>query len=189
MQAVGNNYAEESCLKNRDVTAPNANDRFQNEIFEKSGVNSNLHNTESLNNSERSPRGSVEDLEAGNLQSASDQPSEEASIRENEKDDFPEGGREAWLVVVGSFCGSFSVFGILNCSSIMLEYFATNQLKDYNTGQIGWLFGVSLFLTFFCGAPIGPIFDAYGPRVLIFSGSVLLVLSMMLLGLCTRTLR
>jgi MFS family permease len=43
-----------------------------------------------------------------------------------------------------------------------------------------------VFLTFFCGAPIGPIFDAYGPRVLMLCGSVLLVASMFLLGLCTQ---
>jgi MFS family permease len=41
-------------------------------------------------------------------------------------------------------------------------------------------------LTFFCGAPVGPIFDSYGPRALVFFGSVLLVASMFLLGLCTR---
>ncbi|KAA8571113.1 hypothetical protein EYC84_000462 [Monilinia fructicola] len=129
MQAVGNNYAEETCLKNRDVTvncSPNA----------------------------------------------TDSPSDEASNKEDENDDFPEGGLKGWSVVVGSFCGSFSVFGILNSSGILLEYFSTHQLKDYDTSQIGWIFGLSLFLTFFCGAPIGPIFDAYGPRLLIFSGSI-----------------
>jgi hypothetical protein len=105
---------------------------------------------------------------------------------DEEKDDFPEGGIKAWSVVIGSFCGSFSVFGLINSTAILLEYFSTHQLKDYTPSQIGWIFGLSLFLTFFCGAPIGPIFDAYGPRVLIFCGSVLLVASMFLLGLCTR---
>jgi hypothetical protein len=105
---------------------------------------------------------------------------------DEEKDDFPEGGLRGWLVVAGAFCGSFSVFGIINSTAILLEYFSTHQLKDKDPSQIGWIFGLALFLTFFCGAPIGPIFDAYGPRALIFCGSILLVASMFLLGLCTR---
>lgn len=104
----------------------------------------------------------------------------------DDKDDFPEGGLKGWTVVLGSFCGSFSVFGIINSTAILLEYFSAHQLKEYSPSQIGWIFGLSLFLTFFCGAPIGPIFDAYGPRALIFAGSILLVASMFLLGLCTR---
>lgn len=106
----------------------------------------------------------------------------------DDKDDFPEGGLKAWLVVCGSFCGSFAVFGIINSTAILLEYFSSHQLKDYNPSQIGWIFGLSLFLTFFCGAPIGPIFDAYGPQALMLAGSVLLIASMFLLGLCTRKL-
>ncbi|TVY21299.1 putative transporter MCH4 [Lachnellula arida] len=104
----------------------------------------------------------------------------------DDKDDFPEGGLKGWSVVVGSFCGSFSVFGIINSTAVLLQYFQEHQLKNYSPSQIGWIFGVSLFLTFFCGAPIGPIFDAYGPRALIFCGSILLVASMFLLGLCTQ---
>src|ERR1700710_2664262 len=81
--------------------------------------------------------------------------SDNSTLTNNEdKDDFPEGGLKAWSVVVGSFCGSFSVFGIINSTAILLEYFSANQLKDYNPSQIGWIFGLSLFLTFFCGAPI-----------------------------------
>ena len=105
---------------------------------------------------------------------------------DDEKDDFPEGGLRAWSVVAGAFCGSFAIFGLINSTGVLLDYFSNHQLKDYNSSQIGWIFGLALFLTFFCGAPVGPIFDAYGPRALIFAGSVLLVLSMFLLGLCTR---
>jgi MFS family permease len=114
------------------------------------------------------------------------EPDESTLTGQDDKDDFPEGGLKGWSVVVGSFCGSFSVFGIINSTAVLLEYFQQHQLKDYSPSQIGWIFGLSLFLTFFCGAPIGPIFDAYGPRVLIFCGSILLIASMFLLGLCTR---
>ncbi|KAL3428493.1 transporter MCH4-like protein 10 [Phlyctema vagabunda] len=107
-------------------------------------------------------------------------------VERDEKDDFPEGGLKAWSVVLGSFCGSFSVFGIINSTAIFQEYFTANQLSAYTPSQIGWIFGTALFLTFFCGAPIGPIFDAYGPRALIFGGSILLIASIMLLGLCAE---
>ena len=42
-----------------------------------------------------------------------------------------------------------------------------------------------VFLSFFCGIQIGPIFDAHGPRLLVLAGSICLCLSMFLLGLCT----
>ena len=104
----------------------------------------------------------------------------------DEKGNFPEGGLKGWSVVVGSFCGALAVFGIINTQAVLLEYFSAHQLKEYTPSQIGWIFGFYLFLTFFCGAPIGPIFDSYGPRALIFAGSISIVASMFLLGLCTR---
>lgn len=107
-------------------------------------------------------------------------------VSDEDKDSFPEGGLKGWSVVAGAFCGSFSIFGIINSTAVLLDYFSTHQLKDYNSSQIGWIFGLALFLTFFCGAPIGPIFDSYGPRALIFAGSILLIASMFLLGLCTQ---
>lgn len=63
---------------------------------------------------------------------------------------------------------------------------AEHQLKDYSESTIGWIFGVYVFLAFFCGLQIGPIFDAHGPRLLVLAGSICLCLSMFLLGLCTK---
>jgi hypothetical protein len=33
-------------------------------------------------------------------------------------DDFPDGGFEAWLVVLGGFCAVFSSFGWINCEHL-----------------------------------------------------------------------
>ncbi|KAF7925626.1 uncharacterized protein EAE98_006851 [Botrytis deweyae] len=182
------NDAEDSCLKNPGVFTPSVNDCSQNKNFEKSGVNSISPKSEGLDtnndNNAENPITFNENLEKGVVQNGSEQPCDGTSISDDEKDNFPDGGLKAWSVVVGSFCGSFAVFGILNCSGILLDYFSTHQLQGYATGDVGWIFGVSLFLTFLGGTPVGPIFDAYGPRVLIFCGSILLILSMMLLGLC-----
>ncbi|KAI9846957.1 MAG: hypothetical protein M1837_003313 [Sclerophora amabilis] len=117
---------------------------------------------------------------------AEEAPSDDASDRSNEDDDFPEGGLRAWLVVFGSFCAMFMVFGIVNSTAAFQDYFSSNQLRDYSPGQIGWIFSLNLFLVFFCGIHIGPIFDAHSPRVLVAVGSLALVLSMMFLGFCTE---
>jgi hypothetical protein len=111
---------------------------------------------------------------------------ESTTCEPDDKDDFPEGGLKAWSVVLGSFCGTFSVFGIINSTGVLLEYLSAHQLQGYSSSQIGWIFGINLFFCFFLGAPVGPIFDAYGPKALVFAGSVLSIVSMFLLGLCTR---
>jgi hypothetical protein len=67
----------------------------------------------------------------------------DASSLTEEKDDFPEGGLRGYCVIAGAFCGLFSVFGIINSTGILLEYFSTHQLKDYTSSQIGWIFGLS----------------------------------------------
>ncbi|CZS88694.1 related to monocarboxylate transporter 2 [Rhynchosporium graminicola] len=185
MQSEGYIEAEASCLKKYQ---PSQNDRLP--------ANAPLYDAE---------KAKVEDAGASRtdepvIEAASDPAIDGKGIFENdvspdsgnssdtdeEKDDFPEGGLRAWFVVLGSFCGSFSVFGIINSTAVLLEYFSHNQLQANDESQIGWIFGLATFLTFFCGAPIGPIFDSYGPRALIFCGSVLLLASMFLLGLCTQ---
>lgn len=99
---------------------------------------------------------------------------------------YPEGGLEAWLVVLGSFSGLFGAMGLINTIGTFQTYISTHQLRDYSSGSIGWIFGIYACLTFFCGLQIGPVFDAKGPRLLVLAGSVLIVVSMIILGFCTR---
>ena len=99
---------------------------------------------------------------------------------------YPEGGLRAWLVVFGSFCGMFAGFGYMNTIGIYQAYLSTHQLSEYSESSIGWIFSVYVFLAFGCGIQIGPIFDAHGPRLLILAGSVLIVLSVFLMSVCTQ---
>jgi MFS family permease len=64
-----------------------------------------------------------------------------------------------------------------------------NQLSPYSKSSVGWIFSTYIFLTFFASVQIGPIFDAKGPRILVLSGSVLMISSVMLLGSCKSTTR
>lgn len=93
--------------------------------------------------------------------------------------DYPEGGLRAWLVVLGSFSGMTASFGILNSAGTFQAYLSTNQLARESPSAIGWIFSLYAFLTFFCGVQIGPVFDAYGPRWLVFAGTVCLFGGMM----------
>lgn len=97
---------------------------------------------------------------------------------------FPEGGLEAWLVVLGSFCAMISVYGIINSAAVFESYFTTHQLAGYDSSTIGWIFSTYLFIVFFAGIQVGPMFDRHGPRLLVIAGSLLVVASQLLLGLC-----
>ena len=110
------------------------------------------------------------------------------SSTETAKDEivYPEGGLQAWLVVLGSFCGMFAGFGYMNTIGIYQAYISTHQLAEYDEATIGWIFSVYVFLSFGCGISIGPFFDAHGPRLLILGGSVLLLLSVFLMSICTQ---
>ena len=98
---------------------------------------------------------------------------------------YPEGGLQAYLCVLGSFCGLMAALGMMNTIGTYQSYLSTHQLRDSSEGQVGWIFGIYAFLSFFCGLQWGPIFDAIGPRWLVLAGSILLLLSHLLLGVCT----
>ena len=50
--------------------------------------------------------------------SVTEQPDEEAAAPAGYKSDAPDGGVQAWLVVLGAWCTSFCSFGWLNSESI-----------------------------------------------------------------------
>lgn len=74
----------------------------------------------------------------------------------------------------------------MNTISTYNTYLSTHQLSNYSESSIGWIFSVYIFLTFFCGIQIGPFFDAQGPRLLVLLGSILMMASIMLMGICSR---
>ncbi|PWW80659.1 MFS general substrate transporter [Tuber magnatum] len=93
---------------------------------------------------------------------------------------YPEGGRKAWSVVLGSFCGMVASFGIMNTIGTFQAHLSEHQLREYEAGYIGWIFGMYAFISFFGGILIGPIFDCYGPKWLLVIGTVSTVASLML---------
>ena len=69
-----------------------------------------------------------------------------------------------------------SIYGLINTSGVFQSYFKSHHLQDYNYSQIGWIFCLYLFLVFLVGVQIGPVFDGFGPRVLVGARCTLIVL-------------
>ncbi|KAJ5322337.1 hypothetical protein N7452_010626 [Penicillium brevicompactum] len=102
--------------------------------------------------------------------------SETLETRKN--DNYPEGGLQAWSVVVGAWCAMIPSMGLLNSLGILHAWTSTHQLKEYSESSIGWIFGAYGFFLYLAGAQAGPIFDAFGPRYVILPGSIGIVISM-----------
>lgn len=106
------------------------------------------------------------------------------TLREDENF-YPEGGLQAWLVVFGSLCSLLACLGIMNTLGSFQSYISRNQLADYTQGQIGWIFSVYSFLSLGLGVIVGPIFDKFGPSILMITGSVAIMAGLMIFSVCT----
>lgn len=99
---------------------------------------------------------------------------------------YPEGGRDAWLVVFGAFCGMIGGFSLMNSVGVIQDYVQQNQLRDYSPSTVGWIFSIYLFFIYFGGLQIGPVFDKYGPRWCMVAGSIIMVVMFFTLAEATQ---
>ncbi|CAK7227528.1 hypothetical protein SBRCBS47491_006600 [Sporothrix bragantina] len=94
--------------------------------------------------------------------------------------------RRALATLLGSFCVMFSSFGWINCIGVFQQYYETHQLQGYSDSTVSWIISAELFLMFM-GAPIvGKLFDNFGPRYLLITGTFLHVLGLMMASLSSE---
>lgn len=98
---------------------------------------------------------------------------------------YPEGGLRAWLVVFGAWSGLAASLGVYNSTGVIEAYLSRELLRDESPSTIGWIFGVYAFMTWFCGAQVGPTFDAKGPRELLIAGSLCTLIGIFALSFST----
>lgn len=101
---------------------------------------------------------------------------------------YPEGGRDAWLVVFGAWCGLTASLGIYNTSGVFEVVISQVILPQYSASTLGWLFSTYAFVNWIFGVQVGPTFDAIGPRALITAGTVCTLIGIFTLSLCTGRL-
>ncbi|KAK6500196.1 hypothetical protein TWF481_010545 [Arthrobotrys musiformis] len=99
---------------------------------------------------------------------------------------FPDGGRRAWLCVLGTWLCLFSAFGLMNAIGVFQAYYKAYLLPEYTDSQLSWIMGFYLFFVFAGGVFAGTIFDIYGPTYLIIGGTVCLPFGMVLISISTK---
>ncbi|KAH6657801.1 major facilitator superfamily transporter [Truncatella angustata] len=100
--------------------------------------------------------------------------------------DAPDGGIVAWLVVLGAWCTSFCSFGWINSVGVFQEYYQGDLLSNYSASTISWIPSLQIFFMMALGPVVGVIYDHYGPRWLIFIGSLFHVFGLMMASLSTQ---
>lgn len=60
--------------------------------------------------------------------------------------DFPDGGREAWLVVFGGFLALFCSFGLVNCIGVFQQYYVDGPLSNYSNSEVSWIPSLHVFV-------------------------------------------
>ena len=106
---------------------------------------------------------------------------------DNDSELYPEGGTEAWLVVLGAWCAMIPSMGLLNTLAILQAWVSENELPDLPESMLGWIFSTYAFFLYFTGAQTGPIFDAYPVRLLVIPGSIGISLSVFLFSISKGT--
>ncbi|KAE8372456.1 major facilitator superfamily domain-containing protein [Aspergillus bertholletiae] len=97
---------------------------------------------------------------------------------------YPEGGRDAWLVVLGAFCGLTASLGLYNTVGVFEAVISKDILPNVSSSTTGWIFSVYAFVNWICGVQIGPTFDAMGPRTLILAGTVCTLIGIFSVSVC-----
>ena len=70
-------------------------------------------------------------------------------------DYYPEGGLEAWLVVLGAWCAMVPTTGMINTFGVLQARVAQHELASYSEPSVGWIFSIHAFIVYFAGAQAG----------------------------------
>lgn len=122
---------------------------------------------------------SIEPPMLGYLSTTADQGAVDVEIT------YPEGGRDAWLVVFGAWCGLTASLGIYNTAGIFEVVISEALLPEVSPSTLGWIFSVYAFVNWLCGVQVGPTFDAMGSRSLITGGTICTLIGIFSLSFCT----
>ncbi|KAF5325482.1 hypothetical protein D9619_009912 [Psilocybe cf. subviscida] len=124
------------------------------------------------------------DTTAATFTSASGEDMQEEQREVKQKESLPEGGRRAWMAVVGVFLVQFCTFGYTNAYGVYNDYYVRQYLVNSNTSsQISWIGSVQLWLVLSVGLFSGRAFDAGYFYHLMIGGALLFEFSLFMVSI------
>ncbi|KAJ9606838.1 hypothetical protein H2200_008848 [Cladophialophora chaetospira] len=94
-----------------------------------------------------------------------------------------DGGRTAWIQVLGSFLINMNVYGLVNSFGDFQHFYETEYLSSYSSSAISWIGTVQGSLALFTGAIAGPIFD-FGHFLLVLRVASIMLAQGVFAGFC-----
>lgn len=135
---------------------------------------------------QQGPQGDIEHPSIDEKRLDPPQPTPEPAVSPWHPSQFPDGGKDAWLCLLGGFCCLFCSFGWLNCLGVFQNYYQMNQLREYSPSTIAWIASLEIFVMFLPGPIVGWVNDNYGPKYLLIFGTFFHVFGLMMTSLCTE---
>ncbi|KAI0666933.1 monocarboxylate permease [Trametes maxima] len=98
----------------------------------------------------------------------------------------PDGGKEAWTVVLGAALALFASAGMVNTYGAFQDYYEASLLPSSSSASISLIGSLQIFFLYAVGTLTGRVFDAYGTKYLIPTGTIITVFSLMMVSLSQK---
>lgn len=98
----------------------------------------------------------------------------------------PNGGLLAWLQVASGFMIFFNTWGMITAFAVFQTYYESGKLFEASSSNISWIGSIQSFLLQVTGLIAGPIYDRGYLRLLLVTGSFMVVFGLMMLSLSTE---
>lgn len=98
----------------------------------------------------------------------------------------PNGGTVAWLQVAAGFVIFFNTWGMITTFSVFQTYYESGELFKASSSNISWIGSIQSFLLQITGLLAGPLYDRGYLRLLLVTGSFMVVFGLMMLSLSTE---
>ncbi|EJC99904.1 MFS general substrate transporter [Fomitiporia mediterranea MF3/22] len=101
-------------------------------------------------------------------------------------EEVPDGGREAWMVVIGAFFLALCTFGYFTSWGAYQAYYESVLLPHNTPSQIAWIGSLQYSLIFLPGIPAGRLFDLGYFKQTLVCALVLMIIANFLIAECTK---